>query len=383
MSPGTASSSPPAPAQPSSGPSVYTPIVGEVLAAPIAVPATDGKVHLAYELKLTNTLSQDVTLTSLAAVSDGATLLKLAGGDVKHWTRLLGSATPTDTLGPAMTALVWLDVSVDKPSDVPARLDHVIGISLSKPAPPLIPATSTETIAPISVQTRKPVVAAPPLSGPQWLDGDSCCEMTGHRMAVNPISGALWSAERFAIDYVQLTDGRMLTGDKSKLESYPYFGGDIHAVADGPVVALVDGLPEQRPGVNPTGLTLDQYGGNYIVQDIGGGNYAFYAHLQTGRIKVRAGDRLATGQTIATLGNTGNSDAPHVHFHIMDAPDPLRSNGLPFELTPFRLDARIASLDDLGPLSDTGAAKFQKDFAPRDEANVSPFVLDVMSYPGR
>jgi len=63
--------------------------------------------------------------------------------------------------------------------------------------------------------------------------------------------------------------------------NYPYFGADIHAVADGPVVAVVDGLPEQVAGKDPTGLPLDQYGGNHIVQDIGGGNYAFYELTMT------------------------------------------------------------------------------------------------------
>ena len=57
-----------APARPSAapvGPAVATPIVGSVLAPPAAVPATDGKVHLAYELQLTNVLDQEVTLTSI------------------------------------------------------------------------------------------------------------------------------------------------------------------------------------------------------------------------------------------------------------------------------------------------------------------------------
>ena len=110
----------------------------------------------------------------------------------------------------------------------------------------------TETVAPVTVQTRKPVVIAPPLDGPNWLDANSCCDMTAHRMALNPLNGQLWAAERFAIDYVQLgPDGRMFAGDKAKPESYPYFGADIHAVADGPVVAVVDGLPEQVAGQDP------------------------------------------------------------------------------------------------------------------------------------
>ena len=169
--------------------------------------------------------------------------------------------------------------------------------------------------------------------------------MGAHRGAVNALSGGLWAAERFAIDYVQLAaDGTMFTGDVTKLESYPYFGADIHAVADGPVVGVLDGLPEQVPAKSPTGLPSNEYGGNHIVQDIGDGNYAFYAHLKTGSLKVKVGDQLTTGQVIASLGNTGNSDAPHLHFHVMSTPDPLRSDGLPFadQVLPPRLPRRVA-----------------------------------------
>jgi hypothetical protein len=231
------------------------------------------------------------------------------------------------------------------------------------------------------VQTRKPVVIAPPLDGPNWLDGNSCCDMTAHRNALNPLSGGLWAAERFAIDYIQLKpDGTMSTGDLTKVESYPYFGADIHAVADGPVVGALEGLPEQVPTKSPTDLKLEEYGGNHIVQDIGDGNYAFYAHLKTGSLKVKVGDRLSTGQVIASLGNTGNSDAPHLHFHVMSTPDPLRSDGLPFVIKSFRLDNRVASQDALDALLGGKPAPMQPGFTARDESDVSPLVLDVMTY---
>ena len=42
------------------------------------------------------------------------------------------------------------------------------------------------------------------------------------------------------------------------------------------------------------------------------------------------GDRVRPGQTLGLLGNTGNTDAPHLHFQIMDGRSPLQSNGLPF-----------------------------------------------------
>ena len=51
------------------GPTVITPLIVSTVAAPIPVPATDGKVHLAYELQLTNVLDQEVTLTSVIVLS--------------------------------------------------------------------------------------------------------------------------------------------------------------------------------------------------------------------------------------------------------------------------------------------------------------------------
>jgi hypothetical protein len=65
-------STPPVASGPIRGPDppVITPLVGSVLTAPIPVPATDGKVHLSYEVQLTNVLAQEATLTSLVHLSD-------------------------------------------------------------------------------------------------------------------------------------------------------------------------------------------------------------------------------------------------------------------------------------------------------------------------
>jgi hypothetical protein len=360
-----------------------TPVLASVIAAPVPVPTTDGKKHLAYELQLTNALDGDVTLKSLSVKTGNDELLTLAGDQLAYWMRALGaSQTPTTTLGPGRAAIVWLDVVLDDSAPVPTDLSHAIVVDVAKPMPPLLPATVVEDdVAPVTVSTHQPVVISPPLDGPNWLNANSCCDMTAHRMAMNPLDGNLWAAERFAIDYVQLgDDGTIFTGDRSKPEDYPYFGADIHAVADGPVVAVVDGLPEQVAGKSPTGLPLDQYGGNHVVQDIGGGNYAFYAHLKTGSVEVKPGDQLTAGQVIANLGNTGNTDAPHLHFHIMSTPDPLRSNGLPFVLKDFTLVGRLTSLDALDPLLVGQPAPMAPGSTPRDEKNLSPLVLDVMTY---
>lgn len=363
---------------------MVTPVLAEALAAPIPVPATDGRIHLAYELLLTNVSDQEVTLGSLVVNADGRPLLTLAGDQLAYRTRPAGSHQPTTKIGAGQLAKVWLDVSVDAKEAVPEHLRHTLVVNVSHPSPPLVPAVVTENVAEVGVSERHPVTIAPPLGGPNWVDINSCCDMTPHRMALNPIDGKFWAAERFAIDYFQLdtldANGRIFHGDKTDPQNYPYFGADIHAVADGPVVSVLDGLPEQVPGRTPTGLTLQQYGGNHIVQDIGGGNYAFYAHLQTGSVAVRPGDRLRTGQVIAKLGNSGNSDAPHLHFHVMSTPDPLRSDGLPFVFKAFRLDGRVASLSAADAFENGPPAQLTPGLPARAENNVSPLVLDVMTY---
>jgi hypothetical protein len=56
-------------------------------------------------------------------------------------------------------------------------------------------------------------------------------------------------AERYAIDFVQLNDNKMLySGPQDQLSSYAFFGTEIHSVADGIVVQIADNLPEQVPG---------------------------------------------------------------------------------------------------------------------------------------
>lgn len=375
---------PAAPAEAPLPPAAPTPVLANVVAAPVPVPATDGKTHLAYEVQLTNAMGFDVTVDSVVVKDGDRQLLSLDGERLTYRTRTLGGTAPTQKLGPGQAGIVWIDVVIDGGAPVPTTLTHTLGVTLSKPMPPLLPATMTEEgVAPITVSTSEPVRIGPPLRGPNWLDGNSCCDMTAHRMAMNPLGGSLWAAERFAIDYVQLSaDGTIYKGDKSKPESYPYFGADILAVADGPVVGVMEGLPEQVAGKTPTGLPLDQYGGNHIVQDIGNGNYAFYAHLKTGSLKVKVGDQLSKGQVIANLGNTGNSDAPHLHFHVMSTPDPLRSNGLPFVIDDYQLTGQLATMDALDPLLDGTPAELKPDFKARRESDTSPLVLDVMSYAG-
>ncbi len=362
----------------------FTPIVGRVLAEPEVAPSTDGRVHLAYELLLSNVLSQNVTIDEVVVSGSARTLLTLSGDDLAPWMKVYGGASGSRTIGPGQQALVWLDVAVPTLRDVPATLTHSIRIRPTTPIAPVVTSPMAETLAVTRVHTAPPIVIGPPLAGRGWLDGNSCCAVTPHRAAVNPINGALHVPERYAIDYVRLdAQGRVFDGPIDRLSSYAYEGADILAVADGPVVSMTWDLPEQTPGANPTGLTLAQYGGNHIVQDIGGGHYAFYAHLQPGNPeKLRVGQVLKKGQVIAGLGNSGNSDAPHLHFHIMDAPLPLASNGLPFRIDAFSLAGTVAP-GAIDACASTGIPCVLDARAAGRKHALSPLYGDVMDYPAR
>ena len=182
------------------------------------------------------------------------------------------------------------------------------------------------------------VVLAPPLKGKRWVIGGGCCTpYSYHRGPRFPINGAIRVAERFAIDFVQLTDAdNLASGAVEDLKSYAFFGDEIHAAAAGTVVASENGwLPEQVPGKLPADATIQMAGGNYAVIDIGDGRFAFYAHMQPGSLRVKVGDKVTTGQVLGLLGNCGNTDTPHLHFHVMDGPSPLLANGLPYVFTAF------------------------------------------------
>ncbi|MFG6492832.1 M23 family metallopeptidase [Microbacterium sp. P03] len=361
----------------------FTPVIGEVISVPRGVPTTDGRVHIAYELHLRNVTSQTATIASVDVLDQtGSSLERLDGDDVLPWVHVSGATAATRTLGPGQGALVWLDVVVDSMDALPTTLAHVVTLRFDPGALPIIPNEMTERLAVTTVDAAPAVVIGPPLEGAGWLNGNSCCTVTPHRAAVNPINGSLHAPERYAIDYVRLDDeGSFRDGPADDLSSYPYYGASILAVGDGPIVSMRFDLPEQTPGANPSGLTLDEYGGNHIVQDLGNGVYAFYAHLQTGNpVQVEVGQQLKKGEEIALLGNTGNTDSPHLHFHLMDSPSPLGSNGIPFVYDSFTLQGSItaddldAGIDEGGPFTiDSGDAG--------SETDLYPIWLSVTDYP--
>jgi hypothetical protein len=151
------------------------------------------------------------------------------------------------------------------------------------------------------------------------------------------VNGKIYSGERFAFDSLRFKDDytAIYKGDPKVNSSYFNYKDTIYAVADGTVTRIRDGRPENNGDSRDVAVNLksiDEYGGNYLSLDIGNGRYAHYAHCVPGSFLVKEGDRVKEGQPIALLGNSGNSDAPHLHFEVTDGADLLFSNGVPFVL---------------------------------------------------
>jgi murein DD-endopeptidase MepM/ murein hydrolase activator NlpD len=205
-----------------------------------------------------------------------------------------------------------------------------------------------ELDGPVVPVTAQSVVIGPPLRGGVWLTANGPAEASGHRRALIPVDGKPSIAQRFAIDYVRVDSAnKTFTGDQLKNESYYAQGNDALAVANGTVVAVKDSIPENVPGVTSRAvpITLETVGGNHVIIDLGGGYYAFYAHLQPGSLRVKVGDRVTRGQVLGLVGNSGNSTEPHLHFHVSDGNSPLGSEGVPYRHDSFEIVGRCRTFN--------------------------------------
>jgi murein DD-endopeptidase MepM/ murein hydrolase activator NlpD len=135
----------------------------------------------------------------------------------------------------------------------------------AKPVAPVVPVTPVTPVIPEGEH-------AFPVAGPYTMDGE----------------GARFGAPR---------------------SGHTHRGHDIAAALGTPVVApyagVIDWVRYQRAGA-----------GHYVVLDADDGHDYVFMHLRSRSIPVVAGQRVATGEQLGQVGNTGRSFGAHLHFEV-------------------------------------------------------------------
>jgi murein DD-endopeptidase MepM/ murein hydrolase activator NlpD len=361
-----------------------TAIVVSAIGGPIGVPGSDGLEHIEYDLVVTNIFSAPVRLTAIEVIGpDGNPLLSLAGDDLVAATQPLLGLTPLQEIPASGTAAVLIDVAVPR-DEVPQRLTHRMTYTLPAGAPGASQIESLTVDGPgLVVDNRAPVVIAPPVHGPGWLNAFSCCDASSiHRGVRAAADGArIVKSETFAIDWILLQDGRFFEGDGTRNEQWFAYGADVTAVAPGTVVSARDGLADGTPKSLPTtGQNPGDGAGNHVIVQIEPGVWAFYAHLQMGSVAVEIGDQVVTGQSIGRLGNSGNSIGPHLHFGLIDGVNPLTANSVPMALDSYELTGSVDPASLFAALGDPEALVLHTEATAQPQSGTLPLNMTVTDF---
>ena len=142
--------------------------------------------------------------------------------------------------------------------------------------------------------------------------------------------------EAFAYDFIGVDEHDSMTnGPGEANESWLGWDRPIVAPAAGTVVDCRNDIPDNDPYVVPTQEQMLVYGdrarslgGNFVTIDHGNGEYSFLGHLKKGTVTVETGDKVERGQVIGSMGNSGISGAPHLHYHLATCPNLLNCPGL-------------------------------------------------------
>jgi hypothetical protein len=303
----------------------------------------DGMDHVEYELLVVSVFSEPVTLSKVIVLDPaGKELLRIDGSVLAAAAQTLFAKTPSPVIPPSAAVSVDVDLIVP-PGAAPERVTHRIVYALeadSGLAPMIV---SPEVDAPDVAINRQPAMAIrPPLRGDGWLAATACCKPNVHRDERIAINGVhIETGETFAVDWAKVKNDRLFDGDGKRVEQYYGFGEDVLAVADGTVVSVHDGMPDQTPFVFMVPKSKSDYGGNNLMLKIAPNVFAWYAHLRQGGIMVKVGDAVKAGAPIAKLGNTGPSEGPHLHLGLLDKPDPIAGRSLPFVFDSFSLAGAV------------------------------------------
>lgn len=143
-------------------------------------------------------------------------------------------------------------------------------------------------------------------------NGGSRGLINAHIMTLQP-QYAAFRGQSYGTDIMQLDWlGRRGTGVlPADPAAYFIFGASVHAPCSGTVHAAEDGFPDQAVPI----VDREHMAGNHVILRCG--DYEILlGHLMRGSVAVQAGAFVRSGEVLGRVGNSGNSDEPHLHVHV-------------------------------------------------------------------
>lgn len=130
--------------------------------------------------------------------------------------------------------------------------------------------------------------------------------------------------QKFAFDFLMVDKNKKtFKGKGFKNTDYYCFKKEILAPANGTVIKVVSGVKDNKPGFSNSPAT-----GNALFIRHSKNLISILAHLKNNSIKVKAGNKVKTGQILGLCGNSGHSSEPHLHYHLQNSKDSKKAAGI-------------------------------------------------------
>jgi hypothetical protein len=151
-----------------------------------------------------------------------------------------------------------------------------------------------------------------------------------HLMTLTADRFRAYRGQSYGVDLIKL--GALGTRASGVLPSdparYAIYGEAVYAPCSGVVVQTEDGFRDMPPPQPDR----SHMAGNYVLLDCRG-VHVLLGHLRPGSVRVRADHPVAIGTVVGLVGNSGNSNEPHLHVHAqrpaIAGHEPLSGDPLP------------------------------------------------------
>lgn len=307
-----------------------------------------GRSMLYYELLLTNFSSDTIAVQSLrvATVRDSVLIAAFKGEDLRnrfaHVPTVVSSDVDALLLTPGAVRILYIELPVEK---MTTPVCHILEGSIHTKGKESLIRIKDEAW---SISRHEPVVLGAPLRNGPWVAIYDPAWVRGHRRVIYTTDGKARIPGRFAIDFMLVNEkGQYSKANEDVIVNWYGYGADVLAVADGTVVTVRDDFSESETISGHPAVPAEKATGNYIVLNIGNNRFVFYEHLKPGSTRVKPAQKIRKGEVIASLGFTGQTTGPHLHFHVANRNSPLGAEGIPFVFEHFNI---VGVYKDLGKM---------------------------------